>query len=172
MQTSKLYTPKEVSALTGVSPPAIRSYTSRYARFFSPSATPDPGQSRQYTEADVKLTAFIAHSTKERALTHEQIEQELSIGALEQFERPLLETTPPAAPEAAASESSAVSVPDTQLQAMQALLQAAQHREQELQAEITRLQQELNQAQHALAIYQGQRRSQWWTRLFGGREVR
>lgn len=167
------YTPKAASKATGASESALRTYTATYARYLSTEATGNP---RKFTEADLKLIAFVMDRTKNRALTHEKVREALDSGELDQFE---WEPPDTAQPEPEPGQETTALVPMAQLRAAQALFQEAQRREQEtrdenkgLQAEINRLQNELGKAQGELTAMRSQKRRppKWWTTLFGGQE--
>jgi DNA-binding transcriptional MerR regulator len=169
------YTPNEVASLIGASKQAIRNYTGIYARYLSTEATPERGGVRRFTESDVKLLAFVYTKTSIENLTHEQILERLGQGELEAFEFHIPQKE---GKEEQAADLSTALVPLERLQASQALLADAQRREvqvteeakqreQTLQTEINRLNQELGRAQGELAVYK-RRRPAWWVRLFGG----
>ena len=172
------YSPKDVTEHTGASASAVRIYTDRYARYLSTEATEIP---RKFTLADLKLIAFIVRCTKEKAMTHEQVEAALKAGELVAFDWEL------PAPATVEAEQSTALVPLAQLQALQLVLEEARRREkdavqsvevvrseatereQSLQSEIARLQNELGRAQGALDAYKSiKRRPRWWVALFGG----
>lgn len=174
------YTPKQVCEATGASASALRIYTDRYARYLSTEATEIP---RKFTQADLKLVAFIVHCTKARAFTHEQVEQALQAGELDLFEWEPAQ----ASQQMSEAEQSTAMVPMAQVQALQVLLEdlrrreqdaqqavqvvrtEATQREQSLQAEVNRLQNDLGKAQGALEAYKTvRRRPRWWVALFGG----
>ena len=181
------YSPKDVTEVTGASASAVRIYTDRYARYLSTEATAIP---RKFTLSDMKLIAFIVHCTKERAMTHDQVEASLKAGELEAFDWEM----PVQSKDTAQQEQSTALVPVAQLQAVQYVLEETRQREakalqaaealrteataraQTLQDEIARLQHELGQAQGALSQAKEtiesqratRRRPRWWVALFGG----
>jgi DNA-binding transcriptional MerR regulator len=53
------YSTKRAAELTGASRQALRVYTARYSRYMSTEATPEHGGERRFTEADLKLMAYI-----------------------------------------------------------------------------------------------------------------
>ena len=53
---------KNAAIITGISPQALRTYTRRYSRFLSLEATPDAGQERRFTEADLRTDLFVFSS--------------------------------------------------------------------------------------------------------------
>lgn len=168
------YSTKDASELTGASRQAIRAYTEKYARWLSTEATPGIGKERRFTVADLKLIAYVYHQTRQEGQTHDQIDQQLSAGALDSFawQTPESSTSATETPE---SSTSAL-VPHERLQAALALLQDSQRREslqelqvQQLSSEIARLQNELGRAQGSLEAYKAlRRRPRWWVWLFGG----
>lgn len=171
------YTTKEAAELTGASRQIIRTYTERYRRWFSTDATPEPGQARRFTRADLALIGFIHTSTTSAGLTHEQVAEQLASGELERFEwQPERSEAQEQAEEAEAS-STALLVPYAQLRAAELLLHDAQRREGEAREEtdtlrerLERLQLELGEARGELAAYKAMqpKRPRWWLWLFGG----
>lgn len=175
------YSTKEAADLTGASRQIIRTYTNTYQRYFSTEGAPaQPGQPRRFTAGDLKLIRFIYTSTAEQKLTHEQVQDRLAEGHLEQFA-----WQPPEATESAGTGEKAAEIPNTalvpveRLQAAQALLLDAQRREAEaseqvqaLQERINTLERELGKAQGELSAHKALQRKPpaWWTRLFGGRQ--
>ena len=169
------YSTSQASDITGASIQIIRAYTKLYARYFSTEATPEPGQARRFTAADLRLIKF-AHQLSRQNITREQVAERLAAGELDRFD-----WQPPEAesePEQAGGEPSTALVPLERLQAAQALLQDAQRREQAaaeqaaaLQAEVQRLAGELGKAQGELAGYKAAqyRSPKWWRAIFGGR---
>lgn len=171
------YSTKEAADLTGASRQIIRTYTSTYQRHFSTEGAPSqPGRPRRFTAADLKLIRFIYTSTAEQKLTHEQVQERLAAGALEQFiwQPP---DEPTERPGEAESASGAL-IPVERLQAAHALMQDAQRREEEaraqaqaLQDRLAALERELGKAQGELSAYKAMQRKPptWWARLFGER---
>ena len=169
------YTTSQASEITGASIQIIRAYTKLYARYFSTEATPEPGQARRFTAADLRLIKF-AHQLSRQNITREQVAERLAAGELDRFDWQPPE--PESEPEQPSSEPSTALVPLERLQAAQALLQDAQRREQAaaeqaaaLQAEVQRLAGELGQAQGELQGYKAAqyRAPKWWRSIFGGR---
>ena len=175
---SDYYTPKAASELTGASRQILRTYTQRYARYLSNDATPEAGQGRRFSDADLKVIAFVYQRTS-AGETHEQVLERLAAGELEQFtwQAPAPDPTPQA-PE---STGSAL-VPFERLQTAHALMLDAQRREQLLaeqtaaqvailQAEVQRLTLALGRAEGEAATLKAARyRAPKWVRsIFGGR---
>lgn len=172
------YTTSQASEITGASIQIIRAYTKLYARHFSTEATPEPGQARRFTAADLRLIK-LAHQLSRQNITREQVAERLAAGELDRFD-----WWPPEPPEAdsqaeqAAAEPNTALVPLERLQAAQALLQDARQREQAaseqvaaLQTEVQRLAGELGKAQGELQGYRSAqyRAPRWWRAIFGGR---
>jgi hypothetical protein len=147
----------------------------------STEATPDAGSERRFTEADLKLLAYIYQQTQRGGQTHDKVLARLAAGELDNFEWEM-PVGPTSAPVDAESYSTAL-VPIKRLQAAQALLQAQTEERQRLldeqktmQHEIGELRQALGHAQGELAAYKAmqqatplpERPKSWWTRLFGG----
>lgn len=182
------YTTKDASELTRASKQAIRVYTQKYARYMSTEATPDAGAERRFTEADLKLLAYIYQQTNRSGNTHDKVLAQLAAGELDAYEWEV-PIEPTGAPMDAESHSTAL-VPVERLVAIQALLQAereerqrAMEREDELQEKLDRVQGELNgrinqlerelgKTAGELSAVRSQRRKPpvWWVRLFGGGE--
>lgn len=166
------YSTKQVSELTSASPQVIRQYTGRYARYLSTEATPEPGQPRRFTEADVRLIAFVYQATRQ-GKSHDDIAAALESGALDSFTWEAPATAPQGSPEEAQADQ-AMLVPVTQLRAAQALLEDARRREEaaqdtaeSLRSRIEELQRQLGQKEGELTALKAQR-APWWRRLFGG----
>lgn len=169
------YTTKEASELTGASKQAIRVYTTRYARYMSTEATPDAGTERRFTEADLKLMAYIYQQTQRGNRTHNQVLASLEEGALDAYD-----WEPPTTAQHATIDGGSIGtalVPIERLVATQALLQAEREerqrlidREQELSERLENVRQQLGEAQGELKALKSQRRKPpaWWVRLFGG----
>lgn len=169
------YSISQAAEITGASVQIIRAYTKLYARHFSTEATPEPGQSRRFTSADLRLIKF-AHQLSRQNITREQVSERLAAGDLQQFD--WWPPEPNSEPVESTGEPVTALVPLERLQAAQALLQDAQRREQAaaeqvaaLQGEVQRLAGELGKAQGELQGYKAaQYRSPvWWRKLFGGR---
>ena len=166
-----LYTPKQATQITGASASSLRNYTSAYARYFSTEATSTP---RKFTDADLKLIAFIMHLTKERGMKHAEVAEALQSGELDNFTWEPSESEPEFQEIGSESFESTALVPLANLQAAQLLLQEAQRREEaaierqrELQARIEELVRELGEAKGELKAIQN-RRPPWFRRIFGG----
>lgn len=171
------YTTKQASELTGASKGIIRQYTAKYARYLSTEATPDAGGERRFTEADLKLLAYIYRQTNGLKQNHIAVQESLASGALDNFEWEVPQTHPEL-PNSAEAMGTAL-VPMERLIATQALLQyereereRLQDREQELSERLEATRQQLGEAMGELKAVKAQRRKPpaWWVFLFGGGE--
>lgn len=171
---SAYYTTKAASELTGVSRQALRAYTRRYARHLSTEATPAAGSERRFTEADLRLLAFVYTHTS-AGETHEQVAERLAAGELEHFDW----LPPEPEPAAHIGEAASALVPIERFEVAQSLLREAERRErtaseeaERLRAEVQRLTLELGKAQGELTGVKSARyrAPAWWSALFGGRE--
>jgi len=167
-----LYTPAEVAAIVGCSKPALRSYTATYSAYYSGSATPGIGQTRQYTENDIKLTSFI-YSRSATGHTHQDTLKALADGELDNyaFTTPERPTEAPDGPGDSQGTSTAI-VPAERLHAALTLLQDAQRREQQAQEAERAAQTRINALERELGTALGKlaqrRRPNWWVAIFGG----
>lgn len=170
-------TTKEAAELTGASRQIIRTYTEKYRRHFSTEATPEAGQARRFTRADLALIGFIHTSTTSAGLTHEQVAEQLASGELERFDWQPERPEAPEQAEETESTTSTMLVPYAQLRAAELLLHDAQRREtmareetETLRERLERLQLELGEARGELAAYKAMqpKRPRWWLWLFGG----
>lgn len=157
----------------------------------STEATPDAGTERRFTEADLKLMAYIYQQTQRRGKTHVEVEAALEPDAPDG--NPMVLDTfdwkPPTTAQHATIDGGEVGtalVPIDRLVAIQALLQAERDarlrdeeerqrlldREQQLSARLEDVRQQLGEAQGELQALKAQRRKPptWWVRLFGGEE--
>lgn len=173
------YSTSQAASSTGVSVQTIRAYTRTYARWLSTEATPELGQARKFTAADLRLIRY-AFTQTAAGKTREQVIEQLAAGALDHFDwQPPAE---PIEPDTEAAEplqdTSTALVPLESLKAAQALLQDARQREQAaaeqvvaLQAQVNALQRELGEKAGELAGYKAAqyRSPRWWRAIFGGR---
>lgn len=151
------YSTKEASDITGASTPAIRTYTTTYARYFSTEATPEPGMPRRFTTADLKLIAFVYHLGERESATKEKVLERLAAGDLDQFTwQPPVEPESAAQGAAAAESASSALVPIERLQAAHALMADAQRREAEAAAQVIALQSEVQRLSQALGKAEGE----------------
>lgn len=179
-----IYTTKQASELTGASKGIIRQYTKNYARYLSTEATPEAGGERKFTEADLRLIAYIYQQTNAHKQTHNVVLEALAGGALDDFEWEV-PLAPSEHPDSVGGIGGAL-VPMERLIAVQALLQSERddrlrliEREQELSERLEGVQRLLGEAQGELKATKAQleevrpRRRQppgWWRAIFGGGE--
>jgi DNA-binding transcriptional MerR regulator len=176
-----LYIPKQAAELLGISPSAIRLYTTRYESHLSTEATSNP---RRFTEADLRFIAFIVTKAKE-GKTHEAIlawlKTEVGKAELEQFEWDL----PQEEDVTVDTGPGTMLVPVERLIAAQAMLQSQQEerqrlleRERELLDQVNRLQRDVGKAEGKVEsleaqlqqVMQRRKPPRWWVALFGGGE--
>ena len=168
-----LYSPKAVSDLTGVSATARRNYVGKYTRYLSTEATGTPSK---FTEADIKLIAYVKSCTSQLRMTHDEVLAELKAGQLDSFDwqMPEEEETEPQ------TDTTTALVPMAQLQAYRVVMEDAQRREEEatekaetLQQRMEEMQHEVGEAQGKLQAIEAQQRKppKWWVFLFGGRDT-
>ena len=156
---SAYYTTSQAATITGASIQTIRSYTKLYARYFSTEATPESGQSRRFTSADLRLIRF-CRELAETNLTREKIAERLAAGDLDQFDWQPAEPESAAqdapAAESAASSPNTMLVPYERLQAAQVLMQDAQRREADAAAQVIALQSEVQRLSLELGKAEGE----------------
>jgi DNA-binding transcriptional MerR regulator len=170
-----LYTVKQAADATGISKPALRVYSQRYARWLSTEATPEKGQARLFTPDDLKLLKFIYEQTA-AGVNHEQVVERLDAGELENFTWDVQEQED-AETEAETIRSTAL-MPPEMVRLNQALLdearlreQAALDREKALQTKVEDLQRELGETKGRLSELRSNRyhAPKWFKAIFGGR---
>ncbi len=88
-----MYTPKQVGNRLGLSGTTIRNYSRQWSDYLSPSANPEAGQARIYTEDDLAVITTIA-ALRENQVTTDQIRAALDQGQRLEPVRPVEE--PPA----------------------------------------------------------------------------
>ena len=74
-----MFTPKQVADSLNLSSTTIRNYSRLWADYLSPSANPQAGQGRLYTEDDLAVMATIA-ALRENQATADQIRETLDAG--------------------------------------------------------------------------------------------
>jgi len=74
-----MYTTRHIAQRFGISPATVKNYAVEFAAFLSPTATPEPGTRRSFTEADVTVFALICQRKTEGA-TYEHIHAALAAG--------------------------------------------------------------------------------------------
>lgn len=88
-----MYTPKQVADQLGLSGTTIRNYGRQWSDYLSPSANPQTGQARLYTEDDLAVLTTIA-ALRENQATADQIRAALDQGQrLEPIRPPVEEPT-------------------------------------------------------------------------------
>lgn len=169
---SETFTNKDVKAYLGLSPAGIRNYCQHYSRYLSTEATPDPGMTRRFTLADIKLFAYVRDRTNQ-GTTHLQILPEIENGALDSFEWDI----PASSAYSAHSEdadhtepTTAALVPASTLAAYQTLLSATEKRLQSTENELNQARARIEMLQSEVGDLTGQNKMlkvPWWKRLFG-----
>ena len=74
-----MFTPKQVADSLNLSSTTIRNYSRLWSEYLSPSANPEAGQSRLYTEDDLAVMATIA-ALRDRQATADQVREALDAG--------------------------------------------------------------------------------------------
>ena len=74
-----MFTPKQVADSLNLSSTTIRNYSRLWADYLSPSANPQAGQGRLYTEDDLAVMATIA-ALRDRQATADQVREALDAG--------------------------------------------------------------------------------------------
>ena len=80
--SEKRYQNKHIQAMFNVSPASVRIWASDFSEFLSPSANPPAGQTRKFTDNDMRVFATIAR-LKDDNLTVDEIIEELNRGVLD-----------------------------------------------------------------------------------------
>jgi DNA-binding transcriptional MerR regulator len=171
-----LYSTKQAAALTGVSRQALRTYTARYSRYLSTEATPAAGAVRQFTEADLRVLAFVYQQTKE-GYSHDQVLAMLAAGDLEGWSwtpKQTLDGEEEDFEDTGGPQAGAAIVLHSQLQAVLAQLAAERAERLALQERLESLQYALGVAEGRLSVLQSQPAPSakrpsagWWARLVG-----
>lgn len=185
-----LYTPSQAAKQAGVSASSVRNYTAKYTEWFSPGATPAPGEPRQFSPEDVKLIAYIS-ACSAQGLTHDEIKQRLKAGEIVDFEfSPNMEEEQPQARSAPQGEEQtgtqlapqallaffSQQLETTQAQALakeEALQKRLQQEQEEARAREEALQERLQEAQRTIGQLEGELKTVkeqpkgFWARLFG-----
>src|SRR5215212_30082 len=126
-----MYTIKLASEAAKVSIPTVYNYTKRFARYFSPTATPQKGATRLFSDDDIRLLAYLNHKLSRQKLTYEQVEQALETEPAE------LETFAEyTSPERHGAEEALHLVPRAELISAKILVDDARLREQQAQAKV------------------------------------
>ena len=74
-----MFTPKQVADSLNLSSTTIRNYSRLWSEYLSPSANPQAGQGRLYTEDDLAVMATIA-ALRDRQATADQVREALDAG--------------------------------------------------------------------------------------------
>ena len=88
-----MYTPKQVADRLGLSGTTIRNYSRLWSDYLSPSANPQAGQPRIYSEDDIAVITTIA-ALRENQATTDQIRAALDAGQRLESMRPVEEPPP------------------------------------------------------------------------------
>lgn len=80
---SKRYQNKHIQAMFNISPASVRNWANDFSEYFSPSANPPTGQTRLFTDDDLKVFATIHRLKFESNLTIEEINEHLDTGNLD-----------------------------------------------------------------------------------------
>lgn len=73
------YTTQHIQALFNVSHQTVKNWVAEFATYLSPSATPESGRARQFTEEDLRVLALVSEM-KTRSATYEDIHAALQTG--------------------------------------------------------------------------------------------
>jgi DNA-binding transcriptional MerR regulator len=160
-----MYTVKTAADHAGVSVPTVYNYAKRFARFFSPTATPEKGTTRLFTVEDIRLLAYLHQKLAQQKLTYEQVEAALAADSreLEQF-------TAFTSPEAPTSEETTQLVPRAELLAPKLIVEEARTREQQALSHVEALQKEIADLKYKLGVVEGQLQTyklSFWKRWWG-----
>ena len=88
-----MFTPKQVADRLGLSGTTIRNYSRLWSDYLSPSANPQAGQPRIYSEDDIAVITTIA-ALRENQATTDQIRAALDAGQRLESMRPVEEPPP------------------------------------------------------------------------------
>ena len=90
-----MFTPKQVADQLGLSGTTIRNYSRLWSDYLSPTANPQAGQPRLYSEDDLAVITTIA-ALRDNQATTDQIREALDAGQRLESMRPLEEDRPAA----------------------------------------------------------------------------
>lgn len=160
-----MYTVKVAAKCADISAPTVYNYTKRFAKYFSPLATPEKGMVRLFSIDDIRLLAYLNFKLSHQKLTYEQVEQTLDsdpeeVNGYTNFEHP----------EPQAEETTQL-VPRSELLSAKLLVEDARQREQQAQTKVDELQKQNAELQYKLGIAEGQLQTYkvpFWKRWFGG----
>lgn len=74
-----MYMTKDITRLFGISAQSVRTYATEFAEYFSPTATPETGSQRNFSEDDLAVFALVVES-KRLGKTYAQIHIDLAAG--------------------------------------------------------------------------------------------
>ena len=74
-----MYTTKDICEKFGVSRETVRQWTTQFTDYLSPTATPEKGRQRNYTEEDLSVLALVSNQ-KSTGSTSEEIAAALAAG--------------------------------------------------------------------------------------------
>lgn len=77
---SKRYQNKHIQAMFNISPASVRNWANDFSDYFSPSANPPAGQTRLFTDDDLRVFATIHRLKFESNLTVDEIVDRLETG--------------------------------------------------------------------------------------------
>lgn len=160
-----MYTVKTAAEYAGVSVPTVYNYAKRFARFFSPTATPEKGTTRLFSMDDIRLLAYLHQKLVQQKLTYEQVEAALAADPSE-----LAQFTAFTSPEQPAPEETRQLVSHSEVLAAKVLVEDARTREQQALAKVEQLQQEIAELKYKLGLVEGQLQAyklSLWKRWFG-----
>lgn len=142
-----------------ISAATVRNYAREFGDHLSPSATPPPGETRQFTDEDLQVLAT-ARAMLAEGLSYEEVRERLAQGVH------LVEVEPP--PEAPQQTQETALVP---VAALQLYVQPYVAERDRVLAERDALLQENKDLRDELGrvrgILEAQERGSWWRRLFG-----
>lgn len=171
----ELYTPAEIARAIDVSTGSVRNYSDTYSVFLSDQANNRP---RRFTLDDLRLFAFVKHSTGTLGRTHEETLDSLP-DALRGFEwsyEQVGDKSPQnvtSAHNSDTEETSTALVPASALRAAQTMLQDRQNRIEQLEQELAQARARVESAQYDIGRLEGENAQlsrPWWKRLLGLRD--
>ncbi|MEZ4667825.1 MAG: MerR family transcriptional regulator [Anaerolineae bacterium] len=74
-----MYQTKDVCDIFGISRQTVRIWTAEFSEYLSPSATPEKGQQRNFSDADMAVFALV-HEVKDRGGTYDNAHLQLKTG--------------------------------------------------------------------------------------------
>ena len=127
-----MYTPKQLADRLGLSGTTIRNYSRAWSDYLSPSANPQAGQPRIYTEDDIAVITTIA-ALRENQVTTGQIRAALDEGQRLEPMRPTVEEpTNPAEDDQPGQARAAVNAAESAIAIYRDRMTAVEARNQEL----------------------------------------